>query len=200
MENYNIPVKPTEWAVAEVGDYGLIITLDGFQIKLADEELMEFFDLVEAGEAGLVQTVSGYWVQVHPDADEGIVVLSFLSKSEYVNHTFPDGVVLDAEILSAIGIEIDEEIDEDEVMEGVKMAYKRSGKKMKRGFRVTSGIRKGRVVTNIKTAHKPKAKASTRTKLRLARKKKKSIRILKSKRTRKKSLSKRVARMNAARK
>lgn len=94
-------------------------------------------------------------------------------------------------------VPVDDEDDPDPLKEGVKMAYRRSGKKVKRGFRVTSGIRKGRVVADIKTAHKPRAPAATRMKLRLARKKKKVIRVLKAKRTRRKSLSKRLKRMNA---
>lgn len=86
-----------------------------------------------------------------------------------------------------------------EIEEGVKMAYRRVGKKIKRGFRVTSGFRKGRVVSSVAGASKPRAKASTRLKLKLAARKKKIVRILKSKRTRKKSLSKRLVRMNKLR-
>ncbi len=83
-----------------------------------------------------------------------------------------------------------------ELEEGVKRAYRRSGRKIKRGFRVTSGFRKGRVVSSVKSAYKPRAKASTRMKLKIASKRKKIIRVLKSKRTRKRSLSKRLASLN----
>lgn len=83
-----------------------------------------------------------------------------------------------------------------ELKEGVKRAYRRSGRKIKRGFRVTSGFRKGRVVSSVKSAYKPRAKASTRMKLKIASKRKKIIRVLKSKRTRKRSLSKRLASLN----
>ena len=116
-------------------------------------------------------------------------------------------MVLDLKTLKEMGIEEgDPEDDEglepanvtiNPVKEGVKAAYRRSGKKIKRGFRFTSGYRKGRVVANIKSAFKPRAKASTRMKLSIAGRRKKFVRILKSKRTRKKSLSKRLARLNS---
>lgn len=198
------PVQPNSWSVAQVGDYGIIVVLDGLQIKLAHKNLEKFFDLVIDEEEGIVQTVTGFWIKVHADSDKNSVTITLLSKSPHITNAYPTGVVLDETILKAMGIEVyEEDVDDNDnaqIQEGVKMAYKKSGKKLKRGFRVTSGIRKGRVVSNIRTAHKPRAKASTRAKLRLARRKKKAIRILKSKRTRRKSLSKRVARMNAARK
>lgn len=92
--------------------------------------------------------------------------------------------------------EADAEVPDEELDEGVKRAYRRVGKKIKRGFRVTSGWRKGRVVSSAKAASAPRAKAKTRMKLRIAAKRKKIVRILKSKRTRKRSLSKRLVAMN----
>lgn len=202
------PVRPEGWSVAQIGKHGLIITLDGLQIKLTRDAVEKFYDLIIDEDEGMVQTDGGFWIKVDADANDGTVIITPVSQSTKITDTYPNGILLDDEILADIGVQIEEheveedveEIDDDPVTEKVKMAYRRSGKKVKRGFRVTSGIRKGRVVANIKTAFKPRAKASTRAKLRLARRKKKIIRVLKSKRTRKKSASKRVARLNAARK
>jgi hypothetical protein len=92
--------------------------------------------------------------------------------------------------------EAEEDAAEEELEEGVKRAFRRVGKKIKRGFRVTSGWRKGRVVSSMKGAYKPRAKAKTRLKLRIAAKKKRVVRILKGRITRRKPLSKRLVKMN----
>lgn len=207
-EQTDSPVRPTGWSVAQIGKHGLIITLDGLQIKLTRDAVEKFYDLIIDEDEGMVQTDTGFWIKVDANADDGTVIITPISQSTRIADAYPNGVLLDGDILNDIGVQLEEYEDEaevvdsveDEVNEGVKMAYRRSGKKVKRGFRVTSGIRKGRVVANMKTAHKPRAKASTRSKLRLARRKKKVIRVLKSKRTRKRSASKRVARLNALRK
>lgn len=195
------------WSVAQLGNHGIILSCDDLQIRLSRANVEKFFDLVIDEEIGNVQTDDGFWIEVDADAEDGDAIITPLfTSSDKTKNPYPDGVVMDENTLRDIGITIedvasepdpDPEIEPEQVEEGVKMAYRRSGKKVKRGFRVTSGIRKGRVVADIRTAHKPKAKASTRLKLKLARKKKKVIRILKSKRTRKKSLSKRLARMNS---
>lgn len=195
-----VPVQPDGWTVAQLGTHGLILTCDGLQIRLSRANAERFFDIIENEGLDNVQTDDGFWIEVDADAEDGNVIIRLLFTSEKIVNNYPDGVVLDSDSLAKIGVSIDViEIDDDSdaIEEGVKRAYRRSGKKLKRGFRVTSGIRKGRVVANIKTAHKPRAPAATRMKLRMARKKKKLIRVLKSKRTRRKSLSKRLRRLNS---
>lgn len=194
------PVEVDGWSVAQIGNHGIILSCDDLQIRLSRANVEKFFDLVVDEEVGNVQTDDGFWIEIDADAEDGDVIITPLYKSEKTVNPYPDGVVVDEKALRDIGITIEDAGGDNaplSVDEGVKMAYRRSGKKLKRGFRVTSGIRKGRVVANIKSAHKPRAKASTRAKLRLARKKKKVVRILKSKRTRRKSLSKRLKRMNS---
>lgn len=213
------PVEVDGWSVAQLGNHGIILSCDDLQIRLSRANVEKFFDLVIDEKIDNVQTDDGFWIEVDADAEDGDVIITPLYKSDKIKNPYPDGVVMDEKALRDIGITLEdspepevpelpvevppveepagEENEEEIVEEGVKMAYRRSGKKLKRGFRVTSGIRKGRVVADIKTAHKPRAKASTRAKLRLARKKKKVVRILKSKRTRRKSLSKRLKRMNS---
>jgi len=125
--------------------------------------------------------------------------------------TYPSGVVLDAKTLKEMGIEqyeeeqpedeyeddeSDDTIEPEEVKEGVKRAFRRVGNKIKRGFRVTSGWRKGRVVSSPSGAFKKRPKARTRMKLRIAARRRKVVRILKSARTRKRSVSKRLRRLN----
>ena len=194
------PTEPDGWSIGHLANHGMILSCDGFQLRLGIDELNQFFDIAEDGEPGEVRDQNGNIVLVEPT--ENSIVLTRVN-----DETYPSGVVLDLKTLKEMGIEEgDPEDDEglepanvtiNPVKEGVKAAYRRSGKKIKRGFRVTSGYRKGRVVANIKSAFKPRAKASTRMKLSIAGRRKKFVRILKSKRTRKKSLSKRLARLNS---
>jgi hypothetical protein len=191
------PKTPDGWSVGHLAQHGMILSCDGFQLKLEIDELHKFFDIAEDGSPGEVKDQNGKIILVEPTDDS--IVLTRTGDTVY-----PNGVVLDLDTLKEIGIEQDssEKQDEeddtiDDVAEAVKPAYRKSGGKIKRGFRVTSGIRKGRVVANLKTAFKPRAKASTRMKLKIASRKHKVVRVLKSKRTRKKSLSKRLARMNS---
>lgn len=201
VDNKVGPTEPDGWSVGSLASHGLILSCDGFQLRLDLDQLNKFFDIAEDGTPGEVRDQNGHVVLVEP-TDNSIVLTR-------VNDTvYPAGVVLDLATLKEMGIEQGESEDDDEeseedvtidpaVKEAIKVAYRRAGKKIKKGFRVTSGWRKGRVVANIKTAYKPRAKASTRMKLSIAGRKKKLIRVLKSKRTRKKSLSKRLARMNS---
>lgn len=194
------PVTPEGWSVGSLGNHGVILSCDGFQLKMDVDQLNKFFDIAEDGEPGEIKDENGKVVLVEPTNDS--IVLTRVNDPVY-----PSGVILDLKTLKELGIEAggpeededgaDEEDTIDKVSEAVKAAFRRSGKKIKKGFRVTSGYRKGRVVANIKTAYKPRAKASTRMKLSIAGRRKKLVRVLKSKRTRKKSLSKRLARMNA---
>ncbi|WP_407305212.1 hypothetical protein [Acinetobacter sp.] len=199
------PASPDGWSIGHLATHGLILSCDGFQLKLDIDELNKFFDIAEDGSPGEIKDQNGKVILVEPTDDS--IVLTRTGDSVY-----PNGVVLDLDTLKELGVEQHEEeekieseqadheepIDDkiDQVKEATHRAYRRAGKTIKRGFRVTSGYRKGRVVANIKTAYKPRAKASTRMKLSIAGKRKTFIRLLKSKRTRKKSLSKRLARMN----
>lgn len=192
------PATPDGWSVGQLADHGLILSCDGFQLKLDDKQLQLFYDIAEKGEPGEIHDQNGDLVLVEPTSDS--IVLTRTGDAVY-----PNGLTIDLETLKDLGIEKGEPEDEVEVpvpdgtiaTEAVKAAYRRAGNKIKKGFRVTSGYRKGRVVKNLKTAYKPRPKASTRMKLSIAGHKKTFIRLLKSKRTRKKSLSKRLARMNS---
>lgn len=194
-----VPVKPDGWNVGHLTNHGIILSCDGFQLRLGPDQLQEFFDIAEDGKPGEIRDHNGVIVLVEPTSNSIIL-------TREGDPVYPSGVILDLETLEEIGIEKDDNKEDkdnssnDTIDEGVKAAFRRSGKKIKKGFRVTSGFRKGRVVANIKTAFKPRAKASTRMKLSIASRKKKIIRVLKSKRTRKKSLSKRLVRMNVSKK
>lgn len=190
------PSTPDGWSIGHLAQHGMILSCDGFQLKLDIDQLHKFFDIAEDGAPGEIKDQNSKVVLVEPTEDS--IVLTRTGDEVY-----PHGVVLDLDTLKEIGVEQDDSEEQEEkddtiatVDEAVKMAFRRSGGKIKRGFRVTSGIRKGRVVANMSTAFKPRAKASTRMKLKIASRKKKVIRVLKSKRTRKKSISKRLARMN----
>lgn len=196
------PAVPKDgWSIGHLSHHGLILSCDGFTLKLDAAELQKFFDIAESGETGEIHDQNGDLVLVEPTEDS--IILTRTGDLVY-----PSGVTLDLKTLKELGIERDDEPEVettlkpsgDKMTEGTKVAYRRAGKKIKRGFRVTSGHRKGRVVASLKTAYKPRAKAATRMKLKIAGHKKKFIRLLKSKRTRKKSLSKRLARMNKLRK
>ena len=216
------PAVPEKgWNVAHLANHGMIISCDGFSLKLDLEQLNVLFDLAEDGETGEVRDHSGKAVSVEVEDDRII-----LSRDD--DETYPNGVVLDLDTLKEMGIEqhtdaeaevaadADEggdpeaeaegegtdvtiatgDEEDDDLQEGIKKAFRRSGTKIKRGFRVTSGWRKGRVIANPKTAFKPRPKAKTRMKLKIASKKKRLIRILKSRRTRRKPASKRLRRLN----
>ena len=191
------PATPDGWSIGHLAQHGMILSCDGFQLKLDIEELHKFFDIAEDGSPGEIKDQNSKVILVEP-TDDSIVL------TRTGDEVYPNGVVLDLDTLKEIGVEQDEseQAEKDDTIatdvdEAVKMAFRRSGGKIKRGFRVTSGIRKGRVVANMKTAFKPRAKASTRMKLKIASRKKKVIRVLKSKRTRRKSISKRLHRMNS---
>jgi hypothetical protein len=205
------PVVPEDgWNVGHLAHHGILLTCDGFSMKLDIDQLNILFDLAEDGASGEVRDHDDNAVYVEV-SDSGIILSRDGDKS------YPQGIMLDLKTLKEMGIEqhdgpednpdTDAEgdtIDPDaevmapgnEIKEGVKRAYRRTGNKLKRGFRVTSGFRKGRVVASAKSASKPRAKASTRMKLRLAGRRKKIIRILKGKRTRMRSASKRLVAAN----
>jgi hypothetical protein len=207
------------WNVGHLANHGILLSAEGFSLKLDLDQLNALFDLAEDGESGEVMDHKGQPVYVEVQDDKII-----LTRDN--DETYPHGVIVDLDTLKEMGIEqhedsqpvgdeeapteerpedeeepeeVDDTIDsdeEEEIQEGVKRAFRRQGKKIKRGFRVTSGFRKGRVVANIKNAFKPRKPARTRTKLKIAARRKKIVRILKSKRTRRKPVSKRLVKMN----
>lgn len=210
-ENVAQPVVPEGgWNVGHLAHSGILLTCDNFSMKLDIDQLNVLFDLAEDGESGEVRDHDHNVVYVEV-GDSSII----LSRDGDVN--YPSGIVLDLGTLKEMGIEQHDgpedggetgadgdTIESDavvmapgnEIEEGVKRAFRRSGNKIKRGFRVTSGFRKGRVMASARSATKPRAKASTRMKLRLAGRRKKIVRILKGKRTRKRSPSKRLVAAN----
>lgn len=194
------PITPNGWSIGHLANHGLILSCDGFQITLSANGLQHFFDIAESGDPGEIRDQNNDLILVEPTS-VSIVITRTGDK------VYPNGLTIDMKTLKELGIEENEpedddelESDDDTIKEAIKAAYRRSGKRIKRGFRVTSGFRKGRVVANIKTAYKPRAKASTRMKLSIQARKKRVVRVLKSKRTRRKALSKRLVRLNKSRK
>lgn len=198
------PILPNDgWNVGHLAHGGILLSCENFTIRLDLEQLNVLFDYAEDGDGGELVDHNGKVVYVEVNGD-GIV----LSRDD--DKHYPNGVVLDLKVLKELGIEkhedesetsapklpIDGRIDPKQLEEGVKRAYRRAGKKIKPGFRVTSGWRKGRVVSNPRNAFKPRAKASTRMKLRIASKRRKIVRVLKAARTRRRPLSKRLSSMN----
>lgn len=215
-----VPVVPEGgWDVGHLANLGMLLSAEGFTLRLDDTNLDILFDIAEAGDPGEVRDHSGRIIEIVPTEDSII-----LTPRDDPN--FPNGIVIDLATLKEMGIEQhDEETADDPtsefdsledndtvssddldhsgfdalsdvIEEGVKRAYRRVGKKIKRGFRVTSGFRKGRVVASAKAAYKPRAKASTRMKLSIAGRKKKFIRIWKAKKTRRLPASKRLRKLN----
>ena len=180
------PHNGNDWSIGILPNKNFIISCDGFSLKLDNENFDFFLNLTKDKKSGEIRDRRKDLIFVEP-TDTGVILTRQNDK------VFPSGILISKKTISSFISFTDKD---EKVNEGVKLAYRRSGKKIKRGFRVTSGIRRGRVVANIKTAHKPRAKASTRTKLRLAAKKKKVIRVMRSRITRKKSLSQRIVRMN----
>lgn len=195
------PIQPDGWNIGSLGPLGVLISCKGFSVRLDPENLNSFFDFIEDEVQGEFKDTDGRTIQVFPNIVSGVRIGI---KGDKVS---PAGYLLNTEALRELGIEEydleepsfeDDESSSDDTItsEGIKTAYRRSGKKIKRGFRVTSGFRKGRVLSSAKSAFKPRIKASTRMKLSIAGKKKKFIRLLKGKMTRRKSSSKRLVRMN----
>lgn len=206
----DVPVKPDGgWNIGVLAHLGVLLSCDGFSARIDLHNLNELFDFAEDDEDGDIKDSDGNIIEVQPRSD-GIVLI------RQNDENYPHGVILDHETLAELGIEVrEEEVDDpesdydelsdddtisneeyDTLEEGVKRAYLRSGKKIKRGYRVTSGFRKGRVVSSIKSSFKPRIRASTRSKMRIAAKRRRIIRVFRGKRTRKLPKSKLLVRMN----
>lgn len=211
------------WNVGHLANLGVFLSCEGFSVRLDPMNLDLLFDFAEAGEIGEIRDHDGRIIEVTPDTSSGIVLrvrddvefpyglildLDALKEMGIEQYEEDDG---EPNPEDAGGSNLGEPLSKfddltddvtvshaefDRLEEGVKAAFRRSGKKIKRGFRVTSGYRKGRVVSSAKAAFKPRAKASTRMKLSIAGKRKKFIRLLKGKMTRRKPTSKRLVRMN----
>jgi hypothetical protein len=211
-----MPFDPKGWNVGHLANLGLLLSCDGFSIRLDLDNLNLLFDAAEDDKHVNLKDHDGNQVSVVP-TDNGIILIP------KDNLDFPNGLLLDIEALKEMGIEkyeeeVDDDLDElgdeedideidpeevldelesdDKIEEGIKRAFKRSGKKIKRGYRVTSGFRRGRIVMSPKGAYKPRKSAATRMKMKVASRRKRVVRVLKGKRTRRKSVSKRLVRMN----
>lgn len=215
------PITPEGgWDVGHLANLGMLLSAENFSLRLDDTNLDILFDIAESGDPGEIRDHSGRIIEVVPTEDS--IILSPRNDVDFPNGIVLDMATLkemgieqheeeteDDPTSEFDALEDDDTISSDDlqhsgydaltddvIAEGIKRAFRRSGRKIKRGFRVTSGFRKGRVVASARSAFKPRIKASTRAKLRLAGRKKKLIRILKGKRTRRKPSSQRLVRMN----
>ena len=177
------PKEVDGWNVAELAG-GLLLTAQGFHVQFDTQQVDRFIDILNAGTGGVLRANNGDKVIVSTPSRDHVVL-----KIEGDKH-YPNGIILPVDAFSEV------EDNEAPVIEGIRPAFRRVGTKIKRGFRVTSGRRKGRVVSNPATANKPPIKAVTRNKLRAAAKRKKLVRALKAKLTRKKPTSLRLRRLN----
>lgn len=177
------PKKVDGWNVAELAG-GLLLSAEGFILQLSTDQVDQFLEILNSGKDGTVRDSHGDPVQVSTPKREYVIL------TRAGDETYPNGIILPVDAFSEL------ESDETPVIEGVRAAFRRVGTKIKRGFRVTAGRRKGRVVADPGTANKPPVSGSTRAKLRAAAHRKRLVRALKAKLTRRKSASIRLRRMN----
>lgn len=177
------PKAPDGWNVAEMAG-GLLLSADGFVLQIDDSQLDAFVAALNLGGVSEIKDANGDVVTIELLDDD--VILTRVNDKIY-----PHGIILPIDAFTEF-----EDDPKAPILEGVKAAFRRAGRKIKRGYRVTSGRRKGRVVVNPATANKPPINASTRRKLSIAGKRKTFIRALKAKMTRRKSASIRLRRMN----
>lgn len=214
------------WNVGHLANLGILLSCDEFSARLDVHNLNIMFDIIEDESDGEIRDHERNVIEIRVTEDGVVLIprnepalktngilldletlkemgIEQYEEQQQENPTDPSA---DAEPTSefepledevTIGTDQKEATTEPEsIDEGVKRAWRRSGKKIKRGFRVTSGFRKGQVVSNARAAYKPRKKASTRMKLKLAMRKKRIVRILRGKRTRRKPFSQRLVRMN----
>jgi hypothetical protein len=181
------PVTPEDgWSVGHLANHGMLLSCDGFTLKLDIDQLNKLFDLAEDGESGEIKDHAGEAVYVEVDHPRII-----LSRNN--DDTYPEGVVLDAETLKEMGIEQHEQereqqpekpedkdaegdtMDNGELEEGIDADDQPT--KKSRGFKITSDFRKGQKVA----AELPKTK--TRIKPHLASRGRRIVRLLRGRRT-----------------
>jgi len=175
------PVEVDGWNVAHLNG-GLLLSSNDFMVQFSPSEVDKLLNILNTQTPGKLRDTRGDVVTVIPEKNH--VILTRASDEIY-----PGGIILPVDAFS--------DFDEDEpIVEGIKPAFRRVGNKIKRGYRVTSGRRKGRVIVNRATANKPPISGRTRAKLRIAARRNKFVRALKSKMTRRKGASIRLRRMN----
>ena len=183
MEKSTKPAEVDGWNVAELAG-GLLLSAGDFTVQFDVGQVDILIDILNSDQEGKLRDVQSNVVMVAPMGRDHIIL------TRVNDGVYPNGIILPVDAFTEI------EEDDAPIIEGIKRTFRRVGSKIKRGFRVTSGRRKGRVVANPATANKPPIKGSTRMKLRIAGRRKKFIRALKSKMTRRKSASMRLRRMN----
>lgn len=175
------PKQVNGWNVAELAG-GLILSADNFTAEFTVHEVDKLITILNTDQEGAIRDNEGNVVKVKPLNDTEIVLTRVNDK------VYPHGIILPIDAFT--------EEENEPIIEAVRPAFRRVGSKIKRAFRVTAGRRKGRIVTSPAGANKPPASATTRNKLRIAAKRNKLIRALKSKLTRKKSASIKLRRLN----
>lgn len=86
-----------DWNVAVLGNHGILLSRNGFSVKLDVDQLNKFFDYVMSGRTGEIKDHDGHVVLVEP-TDDGVV----LSRSQ--DAIFPNGVLIDLATLKLIGV------------------------------------------------------------------------------------------------
>jgi len=170
------------WNVAHLNG-GLLLSADDFLVQFDAGEVDELITILNSDKVGKLRDTQGNTVTVHPARDHVILVRGS-------DKAYPGGIIVPVDAFSEL------EEDEAPIIEGLKPAFRRSGTKIKRGFRVTSGRHKGQVVAHIATAHKPPVSGATHARLRAAAHRNRLIRALKAARTRQKGASLRLRRLN----
>ena len=177
------PKEVKGWNVAELAG-GLLLSADDFTVQFSVDQVDDLLDILNSELEGDVRDVEGNLVHVSHLGKDAIVLTRANDK------VYPYGIILPVDAFS------DMDDDEAPIVEGIKPTWRRVGSKIKRGYRVTSGFRKGRVMAHPTGASAPRAAASTRRKLSVAAKRNKFKRMLKSKLTRHKTASMQLHRLN----
>lgn len=176
------PATVNGWSVAHLGG-GLLLSASDFTLRLGASEVDKLLGLLNDGRDGVLRDVDGRKVHVSPSQDALV-----LTRPD--DRVYPHGIILPVDAFS--------ELDKGDapIIEGLRPAFRRVGGRIVRGYRVTSGRRKGQVVADPATAHHPPVPGRTRAKLRAAAVRKRLVRALKAKLTRRRSVSIRLRRLN----
>lgn len=107
-ENIPQPVTPEDgWNVGHLAHQGIMLSCDGFSIKLDLDQLNVLFDFAESGDSGEIRDHDGEVVYV--EVNDRTIVLSRDDDTSY-----PNGVVLDMPTLKEMGIEKHEAAEQEE--------------------------------------------------------------------------------------